>query len=321
MIVMAQAVSGFHPNRRYILLLIVIAAAIYVLLPQIGGFRSSWQLLQHPDAGYTALAVALTFGTYVAGSGTYHFLAFRRLRYRRTLLVQLAAMFINRLLPAGIGALGANYLYLRGQKHSAAQAVTVVGTNNLLGLTGHWLVVAATLALFPADAKLNTGRIAIAADVLLKIAVVSLTAVLIAGLVFGRKKVAKAFRDVKTQLANYRHRPFHLAAAQCTSILLTLCNVLCLVACLYALGIHLPFAAVLVVFTFGVSAGAAVPTPGGLGGFEAGLAAGFIAYGIDSGPALAAALLYRLVSYWLPLAAGLVAFIVCQKRGLFPLKA
>jgi uncharacterized protein (TIRG00374 family) len=318
---MAQAVSGFHPNRRYILLLAVIAAALYVLLPQVGAFRSSWQLLRHPDAGYTALAVALTFGTYAAGSGTYCLLAFKGLRYWRTVLVQLAAMFLNRLVPAGIGALGANYLYLRGQKHSASRAVAVVGINNLLGLTGHWIVVGVTLALFPGDARLDTSRIMVDSDLLIKGLLVVLVAVIAAGLVFGRKKAAKALRDIKTQLISYRRRPLRLAAAQCTSILLTLCNVLCLTACLYALGIQLPFAAVLVVFTFGVSAGAAVPTPGGLGGFEAGLAAGFIAYGIDSSAALAAALLYRLISYWLPMTVGLAAFIVCQKRGLFPIRA
>jgi uncharacterized protein (TIRG00374 family) len=100
-------------------------------------------------------------------------------------------------------------------------------------------------------------------------------------------------------------------------MVLTACNTFCLYVCLQALGLSLPLSVVLVVFTLGVSAGEAVPTPGGLGGFEAGLAAGFVAYGIEPSQALAAAILYRLVSYWLPLAAGLAAFIASERLGLF----
>lgn len=317
---MAEQKPRFYPSRQHLLLLALVAIGVYVLLPQIGDFRSSWQLLRHPQASYTAVAVLLTFGTYLAGAGTYRFLAFRPLKYGRTVLVQLAAMFVNRLLPAGIGALGANYLYLRRERHKASQAVSAVAVNNLLGFTGHALVLSLTLLFFPGDSMLSTGRHG-TSQILILEAVAALAVILIvAGLLFGRRKVAKTLQDIKTQLFSYRHRPWSLLGGLVTSTALTLCNVLSLLCCFQALGLSLSFAAVLLVFSFGVGTGAAVPTPGGLGGFEAGLAAGFVAYGIDPGAALAAALLYRLVSYWLPLAAGLPAFIVCQRRGLFSVK-
>ena len=98
---------------------------------------------------------------------------------------------------------------------------------------------------------------------------------------------------------------------------LTACNVLCLWASAAAAGIHLPLAALFIIFTFGISLGTATPTPGGLGGFEAGLFAGLVAYHVPSGPALAIALLYRLISYWLVLVIGAIAFTVGQRQGLF----
>jgi uncharacterized protein (TIRG00374 family) len=314
---MSQAKPAFYPSRRNLLVLALVAIAVYVLLPQLGDFRSSWQLLQHPDPFLTLIAILLTFGTYMAGTGTYSFLAFKPLRFWRTLLVQLAAMFINRLLPAGIGALGANYLYLRHERHKASQAVSVVAVNNLLGFTGHSLLVFVTLSLFPGSSMIDANRSGTNQTLLLEVLALLVIILITAGLLLGRHKVKRALKDVKTQLLSYRHRPLSLVAALSTSVALTLCNVLCLYFCAAALGIHLSFAAVLLVFTFGVGTGAAVPTPGGLGGFEAGLAAGFVAYGIDAGPALAAALLYRLISYWLPLVSGLLAFIVCQKQNLF----
>lgn len=55
-------------------------------------------------------------------------------------------------------------------------------------------------------------------------------------------------------------------------------------------------------------------TPGGLGFVEAGLAATLVWAGVPSGNATVAVLAYRMVSYWLPLAAGLVAAVVYRAR-------
>ena len=49
-------------------------------------------------------------------------------------------------------------------------------------------------------------------------------------------------------------------------------------------------------------------TPGGLGFVEAGLTGLLVVAGVAAGPAAAATLAYRLVSYWLPLPVGLVAY-------------
>jgi uncharacterized protein (TIRG00374 family) len=314
---MAQPTRTFYPRQRHLLVLVLIAAALYVLLPQIGDFRSSWQLLSHPRLSFTAGAVALTFATYIAAAGTYCFLAFKPLRFGRSVLVQLAAMFINRLVPAGIGTLGANYLYLRRERHTAPQAVSVAAANNLLGFVGHGLLILAVLLIFPVNALANSARYSIDQALLLEVLAGAAVILAVGAVVYGRRTLTVALRDVRKQLLGYRRRPWSLAAGLATSVTLTLCNVFCLICCLQALGLNLSLATVLLVFTFGAGTGAVVPTPGGLGGFEAGLAAGFVAYGLDPATALAAALLYRLVSYWLPLPVGLLAFAICQKQKLF----
>jgi uncharacterized protein (TIRG00374 family) len=55
-------------------------------------------------------------------------------------------------------------------------------------------------------------------------------------------------------------------------------------------------------------------TPGGLGFVEAGLTATLVVAGIKPADALLATLAYRVVSYWLPLPAGLVASILFRRR-------
>jgi uncharacterized protein (TIRG00374 family) len=75
----------------------------------------------------------------------------------------------------------------------------------------------------------------------------------------------------------------------------------------------------LVLFAYAASAVLAlIPiTPGGLGFVEAGLTGVLALAGIGAGDAVVATLIYRLVSFWLPLPAGLgayTAFRVRQRR-------
>ena len=55
-------------------------------------------------------------------------------------------------------------------------------------------------------------------------------------------------------------------------------------------------------------------TPGGLGFVEAGLTGMLVAAGVSSQDALVATLAYRLVSFWLPLPAGGVAYLLFLRR-------
>jgi uncharacterized protein (TIRG00374 family) len=55
-------------------------------------------------------------------------------------------------------------------------------------------------------------------------------------------------------------------------------------------------------------------TPGGLGFVEAGLTGTLVLAGVNAADAVVATLAYRLVSYWLPLPAGLVAWFMHRRR-------
>ena len=55
-------------------------------------------------------------------------------------------------------------------------------------------------------------------------------------------------------------------------------------------------------------------TPGGLGFVEAGLTGTLVLAGVDAGAAAVATLAYRLVSFWLPLPAGAVAYRLFSRR-------
>lgn len=314
---MASPTSKISIDRRQVLLALLFILALYVLLPQLSIFKNSWHLLGHISVGWTIVAIGLTLATYIFAALTYYLLAFKRLGYREVALVQLAAMMVNRLLPAGVGAVGANYAYLRHRHHDKTQAATVVAVNDVAGLVGHGLIVLSVLLLASDYSRhLAANSEHQAKTVVLIVVGVILVAALI-GLVFKRKHLKQTLSTIGNQITAYSRRPWRLGGALLSSMGLTLCNVLCLYACMLALGVHLPFIVVVLIFTFGLGTGTVTPTPGGLGGFEAGLTAGFVAYHVGSGTALAIALLFRLISYWLMLVVGIGAFIVAQRKHLF----
>jgi uncharacterized protein (TIRG00374 family) len=55
-------------------------------------------------------------------------------------------------------------------------------------------------------------------------------------------------------------------------------------------------------------------TPGGLGIVEAGMTGTLALAGVPAGAAAVAVLAYRLASYWLPLPAGAIAWLVHRRR-------
>jgi len=52
-----------------------------------------------------------------------------------------------------------------------------------------------------------------------------------------------------------------------------------------------------------------LPLPGGIGGVEGGMIGSFIAFGVSGSTAALAVLAYRLISFWLPIIPGSVAYL------------
>jgi uncharacterized membrane protein YbhN (UPF0104 family) len=256
-------------------------------------------------AGFAALLLSV-----LASSGVYGALSPRPLRFWRTALVQAGGLGINRLLPAGSGALGVAYLYLRANKVSKLQAATVVAANNGLGFVGHVFLLGGALLVYPRALNHFQGvslgnfgkRLAIAALVILLLALVVLLT---------RVKKYTILKTIRPLFS----RPVRLTSALVFSMLITLCYAGAVLFASTALGYHLTLAAALIVLSFGVVAASAIPVPGGVGAAEAGIFAGMHAYGATVQDALSIALLYRIMTFWLPLIVGGIAFIVVDRRG------
>jgi uncharacterized membrane protein YbhN (UPF0104 family) len=283
----------------FLIVLIVREHSLFADSLRVIGRVSTWTVA----AGFTALLVSV-----LASSGVYGALSPRRLRFWRTALVQGGGLGVNRLLPAGSGALGVSYLYLRANQVGKAAAAATVAANNLLGFIGHALLLVIALAVTPYVFRHFDGLSAGSFNRWLAFAGVAVVGLVVV-LVFARG--SKLFQPVRPIVS----RPGRLVMALSCSMLITICYVTAVLLAAGAIGYHLSLAAGLIVLSFGVAAASAVPVPGGIGAAEAGIFAGLHAYGANTQDALAIALLYRVMTFWLPLIVGGLAFIVVDRRG------
>jgi len=305
---------GLHRRRRLIISLVVVSLLIFVLIPQTDTLWHSLEIVRQASLPLAGLALCLAFLTYALNTEIYNLLLKRAIPLRTLFLVQLSTALTARIAPIGVGTMGFNAYFLKRQGHSLSDALAVVGINNGMGIVGHLAMAAiiATTAPLPDSANFSLTWSAL---YWVALAVAAITLVL----TFAdrwRKAIITSLRSFGAAIASYRHRRKRLLLAFVTAVGLSLVYVMTLLACTQALGIFLPFNEVFLIYTFSLFTGALTATPGGLVGVEAGLVTAFVAYGVESQTALAIALLYRLITYWIPLLPGFIAFRIVQHRYL-----
>ncbi len=316
---MARPATSDMPSkyRARIVLLVLSLLLLYVVLPRLDDFAASWPVLRNASPGMVLVASLFVVLTYAFAGAIYTLLAIHRLHLGRTVAIQVASAFTNRLLPAGIGGLTINVEYLHRARHTLPQALTVAGANNGIGLLGHGILLAGAVV-FSHGALVDRLHIRIGMWSWVLTGCILLAIVVLNVFAFRRVReyLHRLTLGVVRNVLAYRNRPGRLALALACSLALTSCYVLVLQFSALAVGVQLSVWSMFVVFTAGIVAGTATPTPGGLGGAEAGLVAGLVAYGVDASAALATVLLYRLLTYWLPLLPGVATFFAIRKRYL-----
>ena len=251
--------------------------------------------------------------TFILAAAIYGTLALHSLRLKDTVLIEVAAACVNRLLPSGLGGLGLHGLYLYRRRHTPAEATAVVSVNNLLGMFAHLLLLALALGFRPELLKAFLGHRLPGLSVWLLGGVVLIA---VAGLLAPvvRRQVALFAVHVLESLR--RLRAAALLRAFVLAMLLTISYTLLLWASARSIGVSIGVLKTFIVFSLGMLTSTVTPTPGGLVGAEAGLYAGLVAYDVAAVPAGATVLLYRLASYWLPLLGGAVALPLAKRRKL-----
>lgn len=303
-------------QRRSVLRLAVLGLFIYLVLAGISGLGSSWQATRNSEPLFLMGAVAAIALSYCLAATTYLLLAVKTLGVVPTLLVQVSSGLVNRLLPAGLGGLGLNVMYLKYAGHQLPVATAIVAVNNMLGFAGNVILLVLTLTAYETTISL-VGIPEISWPVAAAITAVALG---VSVYIHSRHDISryliKSFRQVKGYIQVFLGRPARTCFALLSSSLLTALHVTALMLVMASIGIPPEWSTALLAVSAGALLGAIVPTPGGLGAAEAGIAAGLAAASLSIESAVVVALIYRGITYWMPLFPGYLAFRVVERRYL-----
>jgi len=128
--------------------------------------------------------------------------------------------------------------------------------------------------------------------------------------------VRSASSKIKDSIGELLQRPAKLAQLFGGALLGKLANVVSFWASLLAFGVDISFPKAGAIYIIATTIGAAVPTPGGVGGVEAALTAALISYGVDNATAAAVVLFFRTLTFWLPTIPGYGFFRYTQAKGI-----
>lgn len=299
---------------RAILSLVAGTIAAYLITGQLAHVDLR-ALMDRAQPGWLAVALAGSVLTYIATTIVYLGVVTERLSFWRTLLAQTASSFANVMTPASVGAMALNTRFVTRAGVPAAMAVATVGLAQAAGAVTYITMLVAAVVTTGArqDLAFTLPRIAVVIAVVVLVAVAALLSVpaLRTPLL---DRVRPFLRQLAPRLVVFAQNPWRVAATIGGQALVNLSYVATLHACISALGGHLSLPATAVVYFSGAALGQAVPTPGGVGGVEAIMSAALAAAGLDVSTALSATLLFRLVTFWLPVIPGWAAFRYLTNR-------
>jgi uncharacterized protein (TIRG00374 family) len=300
---------------RTLISIIAGAFAAYFLLSQISSIDPA-TLLAEANWGWVVVAVLASALSYIAAAMALSGFVPEKLSFVRTTLAQIAGSFVKLVAPAAIGGVALNTRYLQKSGVRPGLAVASVGASQLVGLGSHisLLLVFGYITGTEKTPSLSPSRTVMAG--LLTAGVLFLVVTAVPPLRrFVSTRVRALFAGVVPRMLDVLQQPMKLTTGIGGTLLLTLAFVLCLDASIRTFHGEVNFAAIAVIFLAGNALGSAAPTPGGLGAVEGALIAGLTTIGhLDSATATSAVLLFRVLTFWLPVLPGWLAFTQLTRR-------
>ena len=246
--------------------------------------------------------------------------------------ISMSGMFISMITPlAKLGGEPLKMYMMRGNvgSHNASAAVAIESLMELLSSLLMIFLVAALLfsqipPAFVTSLVIFLVVIGFVMGLLLKIfftphwlhKIVNWLSVKMARLVEAEKKdYAKVFSTAFYDMIRNKRRVY---LTFLLSIGMKLLEMLRLWIVFLALGIFLPFSFAVIIWAIILILMFIPWLPGSLGLVEFGGISAIIAFGVSPAGAASTVVLERLVSFWLPLAIGLVAFTAAKRRGELP---
>ena len=309
-----QRAGGRRALLNVALGLVALAFAVHLLMPRVSELPQAVEHVKNGSPWWLLAAAFMAVFTRVGGTISLMGSLEDDLPFWPTFQVQIAASFTGLFAPQGVGLAAINAQYLEKRGHDRTVAITASGLNSIAGFAAHVLSILAAVALV-GPAIISHLRTPPRWWLLAGGAALALVLGLAVWTPLGRKWLWKPALRAGAALWSTIKRPRRTVQLLGGSAIVTIANALTLALAMNAFGQSVSVINVVAVYLAGAAVAAIAPTPGGLGALEAALIAGLTAVGVDAGIAVGGVLVYRLLTFWLPIAPGIWAVRDLRRRG------
>ncbi|MCM3887594.1 flippase-like domain-containing protein [Frankia sp. R82] len=304
----------------------VVAAAVLLVILGVrfrGDAASRLSGVPAPRWHWLAACAGATALFYVANGVSLRSASGLRMPLRTVTAVQLAAAATNRIVPAGLGAIAIHLRFLQRRGMTRPAALAAIASVKVAGAVSHLAglaIVASTLS----DSGIGTAVVSPVRTTVhdLGAGPVMVAGVIVAALITGtiahprvRVVIRPAARVFRSHLSTLAHSPGRAALLLASQAGSRLFQILALACAVWAFGASVTLMSVATVYLVGSVVAGAAPTAGGVGALEPALAFGLTAAGGGAATMLAAVLVYRVISFWLPVVPGAVALAGLRRSG------
>lgn len=295
------AAERWRPWLRATLLLTGLVVAVRLLAPQAEEVPASLTAILDAHPGWLVVAVGLAFLPYLAAALALQGAVPQRLPYRHLTQIQVAGAFATVIAPAGLATLALTARYLDRAGVPRAQAVAAVATARIATTAGHLLLLILLAPIALDHVTLNAPP-----PHWLLPATATATGI---ATILRRSPTARArtatlnawIGDPLRQVAPNGPRAGLLAGG---SMAISATRAMTLYACLLTLGAQAPLLVVIALFLTAEAAGMLTTSPAGLGVMDGIAITGLATLGVATATAIAAILLFRLLTFWTPIIPG-----------------
>ncbi len=303
-----------HIHLRTVFLAIGIGVIVYFVLTQWGDLKQTWNSFLNAQWLWLFGALALSALTYFWDALQVVSVVNYRVPLRQAAQVSLGGSFANVFAPAGLGTMGVDELYYRRSANmNATDAVAAVALKTAAGVVVHAILLLTTFAFF-GRAVAEKLRIPTRWWELLIIAGVVVAGGAFVSTRLGRRVVVRPVWRALLSMRSTLASPKDAGGLFGASFGLTLTNLAVLVFCLEAYGSTLPLLPVATAFFITSIVATIAPSPGGIGVEEVAYVGTLTALGASSNIAVAAALSFRFLTFWLPILPGMVMLRSLERR-------
>ena len=301
-------------SSRTVIVIIIGMVALWTLLARMN-FEQISAAVAQANIWWILGALVFSLATYLGAGLALVALSPAKLSVWTSTEVHLASSVVSLVAPAGVGGAAINLRFLNRKGVPTPVGVATVALVQIIqfAVTVVLLIILAATTGQSTGLSLPSGWVMVAAIVL--VAVVTAALVIPGVRSFLWAKAEPTYRQVWPRLMWILSNPGRLALGVGGTVLLSLSYVLSFAASLWAFGYTLPFSVLAITYLASNTVGSVVPAPGGIGPVEIALTAGLATAGVPGGVALSAAIVYRLVTFWIPIPVGWLSLRRLQKAG------